>query len=316
MSDNPETPAGTPAGTPSGTPAGTPAVTRPLRAGEQVRLEDPKGRRHMVTLEAGKTFHTHRGGVEHDDLIGKPEGIVVTSGGGVQYLALRPLLADYVVTMPRGATVIYPKDTAQILIGADVFPGARVIEAGAGSGGLTCGLLRAVGPEGRVISYERREDFADIARRNVERYFGEVPAPWELHVGDVVDAPATGDVDRVLLDMLSPWECVDWAASALVPGGVLCGYVATTTQLGRTAETIRAHGGFTEPQASETLVRTWHVEGLAVRPDHRMVGHTGFLLITRRLAPGVTVPRRRRRPAPGAYGEDYTGPRPAGEPAP
>lgn len=291
-------------------------VTRPLRAGEQVRLEDPKGRRHTVTLEPGKTFHTHRGGVSMDDLIGRPEGIVVTSTGGVQYLALRPLLADYVVTMPRGATVIYPKDTAQILIAADIFPGARVVEAGAGSGGLTCALLRAIGPDGRVVSYERRQDFADIARRNVERFFGTAPSSWELHVGDVVDAPTDGDVDRVLFDMLSPWECVDWAAAALVPGGVLCGYVATTTQLGRTAETIRAHGGFTEPQASETLVRTWHVEGLAVRPDHRMVGHTGFLVTSRRLAPGVTVPRRRRRPAPGAYGEDYTGPRPAAESTP
>jgi tRNA (adenine57-N1/adenine58-N1)-methyltransferase len=286
---------------------------RPLRAGEQVRLEDPKGRRHMVTLEPGKTFHTHRGGLLLDELIGQPEGIVVKSSGGVPYLALRPLLSDYVLSMPRGAAVVYPKDAAQILVAADIFPGARVVEAGAGSGSLTCALLRAVGSDGRVSSYERREDFAAIARRNVERFFGGPRDNWELTVGDVVTAPTRPRVDRVVLDMLAPWDCVSWAADALVPGGVLCCYVATTTQLGRVVETARAYGGFTEPTATETLLRTWHVEGLAIRPDHRMIGHTGFLMTTRRLAPGVSAPRRQRRPAPGAYGENYDGPRPAGE---
>ncbi|MGW5359784.1 tRNA (adenine-N1)-methyltransferase [Actinopolymorpha pittospori] len=286
---------------------------RPLRAGEQVRLEDPKGRRHMVTLEPGKTFHTHRGGLLLDELIGQPEGIVVKTSGGVPYLALRPLLSDYVLSMPRGAAVVYPKDAAQILVAADIFPGAHVIEAGAGSGSLTCALLRAVGPDGRVSSYERREDFAAIARRNVERFFGGPRDNWELTVGDVVTAPTRPRVDRVVLDMLAPWDCVTWAAEALVPGGVLCCYVATTTQLGRVVETARAFGGFTEPIATETLLRTWHVEGLAIRPDHRMIGHTGFLMTTRRLAPGVSAPRRQRRPAPGAYGENYDGPRPAGE---
>ncbi|WP_420360750.1 tRNA (adenine-N1)-methyltransferase [Actinopolymorpha rutila] len=289
------------------------AGARPLLAGEQVRLEDHKGRKHLVTLEPGKTFHTHRGGIVLDDLIGQPEGVVVKSTGGVPYLALRPLLSDYVLAMPRGAAVVYPKDTAQILVAADVFPGAHVVEAGAGSGSLTCALLRAVGPEGRVSSYERRDDFAAIARRNVERFFGGPQPTWDLTVGDVVSAPTRPRVDRIVLDMLAPWECVDWAAQALVPGGVLCCYVATTTQLARTVETARAHGGFTEPQASETMVRTWHVEGLAVRPDHRMIGHTGFLVTTRRLAPGVSAPGRRRRPAPGAYGENYDGPRPAGQ---
>jgi tRNA (adenine57-N1/adenine58-N1)-methyltransferase len=288
-------------------------VTRPLSAGEQVRLEDPKGRRHLVTLEPGKIFHTHRGGVALDDLIGQPEGVVVKSSGGIGYLALRPLLNDYIVGMPRGATVIYPKDQGQILMSADIFPGATVVEAGAGSGGLTCSLLRMVGRDGQVRSYERREDFAKIARKNVERFFGGPHPAWQLEVGDVVDGVAEGDVDRIVLDMLSPWDCVDWMAQALVPGGVLCCYVATTTQLGRIVETLRAHGGFTEPMSSETLVRTWHVEGLAVRPDHRMVGHTGFLVTSRRLAAGTVLPIRRRRPAPGAYGEDYTGPRPSGE---
>jgi tRNA (adenine57-N1/adenine58-N1)-methyltransferase catalytic subunit len=287
-----------------------------LQAGDQVRLEDPKGRRHLVTLEPGKVFHTHRGGVTHDELIGQSEGVVVKSSGGTPYLALRPLLADFVLAMPRGATVVYPKDAGQILIQADIFPGAHVVEAGAGSGALTCALLRAVGPAGRVSSYERREDFAAIARRNVERFLGGPQATWKLTVGDILDAPTAPPVDRIVLDLVAPWECLPWAADVLHPGGVLCCYVATTTQLARVVETARAHGGFTEPSASETLVRTWHVEGLSVRPDHRMVGHTGFLVTTRRLAPGVTVPRRRRRPAPGAYGEDYAGPRPAGEELP
>ena len=269
-----------------------------------------------MTLEVGKIFHTHRGGLPLDELIGQPEGVVVKSTGGVPYLALRPLLADYVLSMPRGATVVYPKDAAQILIAADIFPGAHVVEAGAGSGALTCALLRAVGPNGRVSSYERREDFAAIARRNVERFLGGPQPTWDLTVADVLSAPVSPRVDRIVLDLLAPWDCVSWAGETLRPGGVLCCYVATTTQIGQVVETLRAHGGFTEPTASETLLRTWHVEGLSIRPDHRMVGHTGFLVTTRRLAPGVTMPQRRRRPAPGAYGEDYAGPRPAGEQGP
>lgn len=295
-----------------------------LKAGEQVRLEDPKGRTHLVTLQPGKVFHTHRGGVALDELIGRPEGVVVTSTGGVPYLAMRPLLRDYMVSMPRGATVVYPKDAAQILLVADIYSGAYVIEAGAGSGALTCVLLRAVGPHGRVVSYEKRPDFAAIARRNVERFLGGPQPNWELIVGDVTSAEPPGHdahqaggresrPDRIVLDLLNPWDCVEWAGSMLRPGGVLCCYVATTTQLSRIVESLRAHGGFTEPEASETLVRTWHVEGLAVRPDHRMIGHTGFLVASRRLAPGVTAPGRRRRPAPGAYGEDYVGPRPFAE---
>jgi tRNA (adenine57-N1/adenine58-N1)-methyltransferase len=248
----------------------------------------------------GREFHTHRGALRHDDLLGRPEGVVVTSSGGTDYLALRPLYADFVLSMPRGATVVYPKDAAAVLLAADVFPGARVLEAGAGSGALTCALLRAVGEHGEVSSYERRADFADVARRNVERFFDGPHPAWALTVGDLADAPPTGDVDRAVLDMLAPWEVLDTVAGALVPGGVVCGYVATTTQLSSFVEALRAYGGFTEPEASETLRRTWHVVGLAVRPEHRMVGHTGFLVTARRLAPGVTAPPRRRRPAPGA----------------
>jgi tRNA (adenine57-N1/adenine58-N1)-methyltransferase len=267
--------------------------------GDRVQLSDTKGKLHTVTLEAGKHFHTHKGAIAHDDLIGRPEGIVVMSTGGVAYLALRPLLSDFVLSMPRGAAVVYPKDAAQIVGVADIYPGARVLEAGVGSGALTCSLLRAVGPAGLVHSYERRGDFAEVAQSNVVTFFGERPASWQLTVGDLVDVLAPDPVDRVVLDMLSPWDCVDAVARVLRPGGVFCAYVATTTQLSTTVETLRVHGGFTEPAASETLVRTWHVEGLAVRPDHRMIGHTGFLVTSRRLAPGVTAPARRRRPAKG-----------------
>lgn len=282
-----------------------------LRAGERVRLADPKGRRHSVLLESGKTFFTHKGGIEHDVLIGGPDGVVVTSTGGVDYLVLRPLLADFVVSMPRGAAVVYPKDAAQIITMADIFPGAHVVEAGVGSGALTCSLLRAVGPQGRVTSYERRPDFAEIARRNVAAFFGGDHPCWDLVVGDLATDLAEREVDRVVLDMLAPWECVSRVGDALLPGGLVCGYVATATQLSRLVETLREHDGFTEPEAWESLVRGWHAEGLAVRPEHRMNGHTGFLVTARRLAPGVSTPRRSRRPSPGAYGEDYRGPRPA-----
>jgi tRNA (adenine57-N1/adenine58-N1)-methyltransferase catalytic subunit len=284
-----------------------------LAAGERVRLTDPKGRRHSVLLADGATFFTHKGSIEHDAIIGQPDGIVVTSSGGVEYLVLRPLLADVVVSMPRGAAVVYPKDAAQIITLADVFPGARVVEAGAGSGALACALLRAVGVDGLVSSYERREDFADIARKNVTSFFGGEHPAWRLTIADLCDGATedAGSVDRVVLDMLAPWECVPAVAHALAPGGVVCAYVATTTQLSRFVETVRAHGGFTEPESWESLVRGWHVEGLAVRPQHKMNGHTGFLVTARRLAPGVSAPRRTRRPSPGAYGPDYLGPRPA-----
>jgi tRNA (adenine57-N1/adenine58-N1)-methyltransferase catalytic subunit len=286
----------------------------PFEAGELIALTDPKGRRHSIVLSAGGQFHTAKGPVKHDDLIGRPEGVVVTSARGVDYLAMRPLLRDFTVAMPRGAAVVYPKDAALIVMGADIFPGATVLEAGAGSGALSCALLRAVGATGHLASYERREDFASIARRNVENFFGQPHPAWDLRVGDLVaslaDRPMRpGTVDRVILDMLAPWECVAAVAELMVPGGVLCCYVATTTQLAETIETLRAHTGFTEPEATESLVRAWHVEGLAVRPGHAMVGHTGFLIMTRRMAPGVAAPLRKRRPAPGAYGENYSGPR-------
>jgi tRNA (adenine57-N1/adenine58-N1)-methyltransferase len=271
----------------------------PFAAGDQVQLTDPKGRQHRLVLSPGRVFHTHRGKLAHDDLIGQPEGSLVTSAGGTPYLAFRPLLADYSVSMVRGAAVVYPKDAAQIVGLADIFPGAHVVEAGAGSGALSCWLLRAVGEQGSVTSFERRPDFAAIATANVERYFGGPHPAWRLIVGDLVP-DGIAAADRVVLDMLAPWEHVAATAGMLIPGGLVCCYVATTTQLARTVTALREHGSFAEPAAWETLQRGWHVDGLAVRPEHRMIGHTGFLITARRLADGVTAPPRRRRPSKGA----------------
>ena len=283
----------------------------PFGEGERIQLTDPKGRLHTITLGAGKQFHTHRGYLAHDDLIGAPDGSTVKNTAGVEYLALRPLLSDYVMSMPRGAAVVYPKDAGQIVTMADVFPGAVVVEAGVGSGALSMSLLRAVGEEGRVHSFERRADFADIAMANARAFFGLDHPAWSVTIGDLVEelpeVVEPGTVDRVVLDMLAPWECLDVVADALAPGGVLLCYVATATQLSKVAEAMRDADLFTEPQAWETLVRGWHLEGLAVRPQHRMHGHTGFLITTRRLAPGVTPPLRKRRPGKGyVTGEEAT----------
>jgi tRNA (adenine57-N1/adenine58-N1)-methyltransferase len=292
-------------GTSRAQPTGVARRRGPFAAGDRVQLTDPKGRLHTITLAPGKQFHTHRGILNHEDLIGAPEGSVVRTTSGIDYLALRPLLADYVLSMPRGAAVVYPKDAGQVVAMADIYPGAVVVEAGVGSGALTMSLLRAVGDQGSVHSVERRGEFADIARANVEDFFGGPHPAWRLTVGDLAEVldrdVAPGSVDRVVLDMLAPWECLPAVAGALAPGGVLVCYVATVTQLSRVAEAARDHGAFTEPHAWESIVRDWHLEGLAVRPEHRMVGHTGFLLTVRRMAPGVPVPPRRRRPAKGAY---------------
>ena len=271
-------------------------------AGDRVQLTDPKGKLYSFTIVPGKEWHTHKGWITHDDLIGMPEGSVVSTTAGLKFTAFKPLLADYVLTMPRGATIVYPKDAAMIVGLADIFPGARVLEAGVGSGALTISLLRAAGEKGYVHSVERRADFAENARSNVDAYFESAPSNWKLDVGDLQDQNFESEFDRVILDMLAPWECVDIAARALRPGGVFMSYVATTTQLSATAEAIKEDGRFTEPESSETLVRGWHHEGLAVRPQQRMIGHTGFLIQSRRMAPGVEVLARRRRPSKGAYG--------------
>ena len=273
--------------------------TGPFRIGDRVQLTDSKGRRFTVVLEEGKEFHTHRGGIAHNDLIGVDEGSVVNSVNGTPYLALRPLLTDYVLSMPRGAQVIYPKDAAQIVHEGDVFPGARVIEAGAGSGALTCSLLRAVGTEGKVISYEVRDDHAEHAVRNVETFFGGRPDNWELTVGDLADYDGE-QADRVVLDMLAPWDVLPAVSEALVPGGVLVVYVATVTQLSKVVEALREQECWTEPRSWESIVRGWHVVGLAVRPEHRMQGHTAFLVSARKLAEGTVTPKPQRRSGKGS----------------
>ncbi len=268
--------------------------TGPFAVGDRVQLTDVRGRHYTVVLASGGEFHTHRGAVTHDAVIGLPEGSVVKSANGDPFLVLRPLLVDYVMSMPRGAQVIYPKDAAQIVHEGDIFPGARVLEAGAGSGALTCSLLRAVGPGGWVTSCELREDHAEHATRNVAAFFGELPANWELVIADVVDFQGP-EVDRVVLDMLAPWEVLGAVADALVAGGVLMIYVATVTQLSRAVEALRELQCWTEPRVWETLQRGWNVVGLAVRPQHSMRGHTAFLISARKLAPGTVAPMPARR---------------------
>ena len=271
-------------------------------AGDRVQLTDQKGKIYSITITPGKEWHTHKGWIVHDDLIGLPEGSVVSTSAGLKFTAFIPLLTDYVLSMPRGATIVYPKDAALIVGFADIFPGARVLEAGVGSGALTLSLLRAVGPSGSVHSVERRDEFAANATTNIENYFGGRPANWSLAIGSVQEQEFDHEFDRVILDMLAPWECVEMAAKVLRPGGVFMAYVATTTQLSATAEALKDDGHFTEPESFESMVRGWHHEGLAVRPQQRMIGHTGFLIFSRRMAPGIEVLARRRRPAKGSYG--------------
>lgn len=263
----------------------------PLREGDRVQVRDPKGRLHTITLVRGGRFQTNRGTLDHDRVIGGPDGQVVRTPEGREFQVMRPLLSDYVMSMPRGATIVYPKDAGTIVQMGDVFPGARVLEAGVGSGALSLSLLDAVGEGGRLVSVERREDFADIARANVDLWFTRPHPAWDLRVGDLADVALSmeeGSIDRVVLDMLAPWENLAAITHVLAPGGVLTCYVATVTQMSRLVEDIRDTGSFSEPVAWETLQREWHLDGLAVRPEHRMVAHTGFLLTTRRLAPGAS----------------------------
>ena len=277
-------------------------IDRSFRYGDRVQLTDAKGKLYSITLAQGSEWHTHKGMLKHDELVGLPEGSIVATNQDLKFQAFRPLLADYVLSMPRGATIVYPKDAAMILGVADIKPGIRVLEAGVGSGALSISLLRAIGEGGVLHSVEIREDFAEISEKNVTSYFGGKPANWNLTIGALQDQSYETEFDRVILDMLSPWECLDVASKALVPGGVFMAYVATTTQLSKIAEAIKESGNFTEPESSESIVRGWHHEGLAVRPQHRMIGHTGFLIFARRMAPGIPVLQRRRRPSKGSYG--------------
>ncbi|MDU7599981.1 MAG: tRNA (adenine-N1)-methyltransferase [Corynebacterium sp.] len=274
------------------------AYSGPFAYGDRVQLTDAKRRHYTVILEEGGQFHSHKGIINHDDIVGMDEGSVIESTLGSSFLLFRHLMVDHVLSMPRGAAVIYPKDAAQILVEGDIFMGARVLEAGAGSGALSMSLLRAVGPEGHVYSYEVRDDHLEYAVDNVKEYFGEQPEWWSPRLGDLGDVTAEdlgGQVDRVILDMLEPWEHLETVRDLLIPGGVFMTYVATVPQLMKVMEGIRELKCFTEPKAWESLVREWKVEGLATRPEHRMNAHTAFLIWTRRLADGVTPPRPQRR---------------------
>jgi tRNA (adenine57-N1/adenine58-N1)-methyltransferase len=257
-------------------------VYRPFEPGDRVLLTDAKHRRHLITLAEGGEFHSHNGILKHDDLIGSDEGTGARTTMGARLTAVRPTLAEYVLEMPRGAQVIYPKDLGPILVLADVFPGARILESGVGSGALTMTLLRAIGPTGRVTGYEIRDDFAARARRNVEGMLG-ADLPLDIHVRDVYDGIAEEQLDRVILDLPEPWRVVKHAQSALRPGGILLAYLPTIGQVARLREEL-SDSAFGMAQSLEVLQRTWHVEGQSVRPDHRMVAHTGFLTHARLLA--------------------------------
>jgi tRNA (adenine57-N1/adenine58-N1)-methyltransferase len=276
------------------------ADDQPLRPGDAVLLVDTRrGKRHLVTLRAGQAFHTDKGFIPHDALIGLPEGVRVFTSRGATYLAVRPTLAEYVLEMPRGAQVIYPKDLATICLFGDLGPGQTVVEAGLGSGALTMVLLRAVGPAGRVISYEVREEFARRARRNIEARLG-LDVPLVVRLEDAYLGIVERGVDRVVLDLPEPWRLVPSAGEALRAGGIFCAYVPTVPQAQRVHEALAGHPAFALVETFETLLRPWHIAGPSVRPAHRMVAHTGFLTLARRVQarptgdPGPEAPREER----------------------
>ena len=306
-------------------------IRGPLSVGERVQLTDRRGRKLTVMLEPGGLTQTDHGLLPHEAMIGLPEGSVVVtisadkwrqmrhnqdagtdteapdrakpwkssrSIGGWAFTVMRPRLEDYILSMPRGAQIMYPKDVARVILLGDIRPGMRVLESGAGSGAMSLGILDAIGTEGKLTSIERREEFARVAMGNATVFFGQRPAQWDLRTGDfdtvAADLPEDG-FDRIVLDMLDPWNRLGQAYRVMAPGGVLTAYVTTTTQLSRLAEALRADGRWTEPEIMESLERSWKADGLAVRPEHEMIGHTGFLLISRAMAPGQEALRKHIR---------------------
>ena len=270
-------------------------MSAPFEPGERVLLLDQRGRRYLVKLEPARTWHYHGGALPLDLVIGSEEGTVVHSTTGSSLTCLRPRLSDFVLKMPRGAQVVYPKDLAAIVMYADVRPGARVLEAGSGSGALTLALARAAGPEGCVVSYEVRPEFHETAARNIEAFLGKVPAWVDLRLGDLSEVAGTGETfDRVVLDIPEPWGALDLIERAMSGGAIVCGYLPTT---GQVQAFVLALGerGFIQVETFEVLVRSWHVTERSVRPDHRMVGHTGFVTVGRLgpARPGDQEPGRR-----------------------
>jgi tRNA (adenine57-N1/adenine58-N1)-methyltransferase catalytic subunit len=258
------------------------STATPFEPGERVLLLDDRGRRYLVRLRPGETWHSHGGALPHDLILGSLEGTRVRSTGGMAFVCFRPRLADFVLKMPRGAQVVYPKDIGAILVEGDIHPGVRVLEAGTGSGALTIALCRAVGQEGRVVSYELREEFHAKAVRNVEAFFGKVPEWLDLREGDLRSVAATGETfDRVILDLPEPPILLDAVAAVLEPGGIVCTYLPTTVQAQAIVLALQGRG-FEQVTTFETLQRTWHVTERSVRPDHRMVAHTGFITVARR----------------------------------
>ncbi|MGQ0680281.1 MAG: tRNA (adenine-N1)-methyltransferase [Actinomycetota bacterium] len=251
-----------------------------FQPGDKALLTDRKGRRYLITLRPGDSFHFHKGIVQHDQILGSTEGQGVCSTGGEPLMVFRPTYGDYVLKMPRGAQVIYPKDVGAILVHGDIYPGAHVLEAGIGSGALTIALLRAVGPSGRVSACELREDFAHRASANIKQFLGKVDN-LKIRMGSIYEPIDPIAVDRAVLDLSEPWRALPQIVQALRPGGLLVCFLPTILQVSTLTEALRQQPRWTSIQTQENLKRTWHVEGQSVRPDHRMVAHTGFLTLAR-----------------------------------
>lgn len=272
-----------------------------LQAGESVLFIDRKDREYLRALKPGARVHLRRGTVPADELIGFPEGRVVHNSAQEPFLLLRPTYAHLIPNLPRRAQVIYPKDVGPILLWGDIHPGATVIEVGTGPGALTMALLRAVGPSGRVISYETRAEFAEMAADNLRR-FRAPTEQWTVHVRDAFEGFLETGVDRLVTDLAEPWRLLDHAAAALRLGGIFVAYVPTVLQVKQHVDGLRAHGGFARPEVMETLMRFWHVQNRSVRPEHRMVAHTGFLVVAHRAEVGA-FSARSRADEPGENGE-------------